>query len=344
MSHHPGGLGGKDWDDPATVEMPDSWDRSLLPAGQWQHPRGWMHGHAHGEIRVDAGDMDVYQAVEGPDDIYPDGPSTDEALAQLDLLAAAEEPFLLAFGILRPHLPFGAPASYLALYDDVEFPPVPHPEKPEGKTTWHKSGEFYKYNRWGRDPNEDEEFSLLCRKHYAACVSYADAQVGRILDRLESHDLTDDTIIVLWGDHGWHLGEHGIWGKHCLFEEALRSPLIIAAPGRAEPGAPTDAIVETVDLFPTLAGLAGLPEPSYAMGESLLPQLDDPASPGHAAYAQSKTNLTVRTDKHRLILHGDGFAELYDHTTPEAETRNVADDNPELVTELTALIDDRLRR
>ncbi|MDA7916221.1 sulfatase-like hydrolase/transferase, partial [Verrucomicrobia bacterium] len=175
VSHHPGGRGGPDWNDEAIPEMPNSWDRHLLFAGPWQHPRGWMHGLANGEIRAKAGDMKLLQALEGPDNIYPDGSNTDAALKQLSMLAEEEKPFFLAFGILRPHLPFGAPAKYLDLYKDTELPPTPHPSKPEGKTTWHKSGEFYKYDRGGRDPNKDPEFATEVRKHYAACVSFADA-------------------------------------------------------------------------------------------------------------------------------------------------------------------------
>ena len=342
VSHHPGGRGGSDWDDPKTPEMPESWDRHLLPAGDWQHPRGWMHGLAQGEIRKNAKDMDVFQAIEGPDDIYPDGISTDEALRQLEELAAEEKPFFLAVGILRPHLPFGAPAKYLEPYQGVDLPPVPHPDKPEGKTTWHGSGEFMKYNRWGRDPNSDPEFSEEVRRHYAACVTYADAQVGRLMKMLSESGEADDTIVVLWGDHGWHLGEHSIWGKHCLFEEALRSPLIITYPGIPDPGQPTESIVETLDLFPTLCELAELPMPDFVNGSSLKSLLEDPSAEGHPAFSYSRGKRTVRTDTQRLILHQDGFAELYDHDSPEAETANVAESNPEAVAELSELIEKRL--
>ena len=110
--------------------MPNSWDRHLLPAGAWQHPRGWMHGLANGEIRINAGDMDVLQAVEGDDSVYPDGNSVAEALRQLDLLCAdSDHPFFLAVGILRPHLPFGAPAKYLEPYHGAVLPDIPHSEK-----------------------------------------------------------------------------------------------------------------------------------------------------------------------------------------------------------------------
>ena len=236
VSHHPGGLGGKDWNDSNELEMPESWNRHLLPAGEWQHPRGWMHGLANGEIRSNAKDMDVFQSVEGSDSMYPDGISVSEGVRQLTELAAAGKPFFLAIGILRPHLPFGAPAKYLRPYSDVVLPPIPHPEKPHWQTTWHKSGEFMKYNRWERDPNKDADFAVEVRKHYAACVSYADASVGKIMKALKASGAQSNTVVVLWGDHGWHLGEHAVWGKHTLFEESLRSPLIISKPGMTMPG------------------------------------------------------------------------------------------------------------
>jgi iduronate 2-sulfatase len=302
-----------------------------------------MHGLARGEIRVKAGDMDVFQSVEGPDSIYPDGLITDEALRQLEQLAAqgSESPFFLAVGIIRPHLPFGAPARYLKPYRAATLPPTPHPEKPSGRTTWHGSGEFMKYNRWDRNPNSDPEFALEVRKHYAACVSYADAQVGKILQRLASLGAREKTIVVLWGDHGWHLGEHAIWGKHALFEESLRSPLIIAYPGIPQPGRKTESMVETLDVFPTLCDLAGLPKPDFVQGVSLQPILESPAAPGHPAISYGR-GRTLRTDTHRLIVHGDGYVELYDHTSPEKETRNVAEACPEKVQQLLVQLKERL--
>lgn len=351
VSHHPGGMGGKRWDDPSQLEMPNSWDRCLLPVGDWQDPRGWMHGLAHGEVRVDAkqpGDgiaMDVFQSTAGPDSIYPDGISIDEALQQLDQFATREtKPFFLAVGILRPHLPFGAPEKYLRLYDDAVLPPIPHPEKPTGRTTWHRSGEFMKYNRWERDPNTDTEFATQVRKHYAACVSYADAQIGRLLEQLRESGADKNTIVVLWGDHGWHLGEHAIWGKHALFEESLRSPLIVSAPGMSRRGEPTDSMVETVDIFPTLCELTGLAVPDFVQGISLRSQLANPTKEGHPAIAYSGRARTIRTETHRLVLHTDGYTELYDHTTAANETKNLADSNPKLVEKLIDRLEGRLSR
>ena len=344
VSHHPGGRGGADWDDEAIPEMPNSWDRHLQPTGPWQHPRGIMHGLASGQIRTkNAKEMDVYQSVEGEDSIYPDGLTTETALEQLDQLATdPEKPFFLAVGIIRPHLPFGAPAKYMEPYRDSALPSIPHPEKPKGTSTWHSSGEFMKYNRWGRDPNKDAEFATEVRRHYAACVSYADAQVGRLLDRLEKNGTADNTVIVLWGDHGWHLGEHAVWGKHTLFEESLRSPLIVSYPAMPKPGTQTAAIVETVDVFPTLCDLTGQAVPEFAEGTSLKSLMDGTAMKGHPAFAYFKNARTIRTDRHRLIVHNSGEVELYDHSTSEGETHNQADSEPGVVKELSAKLDERL--
>ncbi len=343
VSHHPGGLGGADWNDSGQPEMPNSWDRHLLPAGPWQHPRGWMHGLAHGEIRGRAKDMDVFQSLDGPDSIYPDGASVEEALRQMDLLATdAENPFFLAVGILRPHLPFGAPQRYMQPYDGISLPPIPHADRPAGRTTWHASNEFRKYNLWGRDPDGDQDFATEVRRHYAACVSYADAQVGRLLERLQETGAAENTIVILWGDHGWHLGEHAVWGKHTLFEEALRSPLIISHAGLVQPGVPTDATVETLDLFPTLCDLVGLPKPDFVHGVSLSPQLDDPSAGGRFAVSYRPDAATIRTSTHRLILHEDGYAELYDHMSAEKETRNLAMSDRGLVQQLSGLLKERL--
>jgi iduronate 2-sulfatase len=349
VSHHPGGRGGSNWDDDLQPEMPNSWDRHLLPAGDWKHPRGWMHGLAHGEIRtgekLESGTlkMDVFQALEGEDAIYPDGGSIDEAIKQMELLTKDPKPFFLAVGILRPHLPFGAPRKYLEPYLDADLPPIQFANKPQGKTTWHRSGEFMRYNRWGKDPNQDPEFAIEVRKHYAACVSYADAQVGKLLQRLEEARQADNTIVVLWGDHGWHLGEHQIWGKHSLFEESLHSPLIIKSPSIDRPGERSEAIVEAVDLFPTLCELAGLDQPDFVDGTSIKSILNDPNSEGHPAYSYKGSTKTVRTESHRLILHQDGFAELYDHRSEARESQNVADANREVVEELTRKIQARFK-
>jgi iduronate 2-sulfatase len=222
-------------------------------------------------------------------------------------------------------------------YKEAKLPPIAHPKKPEGKTTWHGSGEFMKYNRWGKNPNADPAFALEVRKHYAACVTYADAQVGKIIARLNKLGLAENTLIVLWGDHGWHLGEHAIWGKHALFEESLRSPLIIVDPAVQKPGTSTKSIVETIDLFPTLCDLVELKKPDFLDGSTLLPILKDPKSASdNTAISYSGKARTVRTATHRLIAHKGGHLELYDHTTPARETMNIAGKNPDLAQKLAA--------
>ena len=334
VSHHPGGFGGSNWDDPTHLEMPLSWDQSLMPTGPWQHPRGAMHGLANGEIRREPSEMDVYQSFDGPDRSYPDGFIADGAVKELQRLAAGDKPFFLAVGFIRPHLPFGAPAKYMPPYAGIELPKIPHPERPQEPSTWHKSNEFMRYNRWGRNPNEDAEFALQVRRHYAACVSYVDTQVGLLLDRLKALNLDDKTIVVLWGDHGWHLGEHAVWGKHTLFEESLRSPLIIRDPGRIETGQQSDAVVETIDLFPTLCELTEIPVPEFLDGRSLMPQINHPAEPGLSAVSYWNSTVTLRSETHRLIVHTNGDVELYSHLTPEKETLNIAQANPQLVLSL----------
>jgi iduronate 2-sulfatase len=341
VSHHPGGFGGEDWDNLDALEMPDAWDRTLMPCGPWKHPRGAMHGLAEGEIRGAAGTMAVFQSKDLPDTAYPDGLITESALEQIRLLAADDsKPFFLAVGLIRPHLPFGAPAKYYEPYRNVSLPPIPHRGKPEGRSTWHPSTEFRRYDLGGRDPNTDAAFATAIRKHYAACVSYADAQVGRLLEALDKSGASQRTIVILWGDHGWHLGEHAVWGKHTLFEESLRSPLVVRLPGMASPGVASDAIVETVDLFPTLCDLAGLPLPAGLAGTSLSPQLVDASTAGRdGAFSYYENSATIRTRDYRLVLHRtDGFLELYDYRSDPGETRNIAKERPEESGHLEALL------
>lgn len=345
ISHHPGGLGGSDWNDPEKAEMPGSWDRSLMPVAEWQHPRGAMHGLAHGEIRGGNGSMDVFQSAKGEDDIYPDGHITHEALKQLELLAGEEnKPFFLAVGLIKPHLPFGAPATYLEPYRKLKLPPISHPEKPSGKTTWHGSGEFKKYHSWGKSPWKTPAFADEIRKHYAACVTYSDAQVGKILRRLDELGLRENTLIILWGDHGWHLGEHAVWGKHTLFEESLRSPLIIVAPHVKDAGKLSQTVVETIDIYPTLCDLAKLPLPAFLQGRSLRPQLQSTEAEGHPAISYFGNAQTIRTDQFRYISHKNGAQELYDHNSKEGETKNIATEKPEVAAELKELLETRLSK
>lgn len=338
VSHHPGGRGGKDWNDPNEVEMPGAWDKSWIPFADWKSPKGAMHGLAHGEIRKKAGEMAVFQAETGADTIYPDGHIANAAITQLEEFSKGDKPFFFAVGFIRPHLPFGAPKKYYDIYSGVEIPDAPFPEKPFWNSTWHASGEFMKYNRLDKDPRKDEKFANEVKKHYAACVTYADAQVGKVLDKLKETGLDKNTVIVLWGDHGWSLGEHAIWGKHSLFDEALHSPLIIVDKSIRKKGKGTDAIVETVDIFPTLCDLTDLPIPAFADGVSLKPMLRNVKKEGHVAYAYKNNTRSIRTDTYRLTLKGGKAIELYNHKTDPYETKNIIAQHPKKVTELLALV------
>lgn len=343
VSHHPGGRGGKGWNDSTKIEIPKAWDKHLMPCGEWQTPEGAMHGLANGEVRKEAGDMDVFQSEEGPDSIYPDGLIAEAGLRQIRALSSNQEkPFFLAIGLIKPHLPFGAPKQYMDRYQGVEIPPIEHARKPDGTTTWHGSGEFMKYNRWERDPRVDSAFAEEVKRHYAACVTYADMHVGKILDELKNSGADKNTIVVLWGDHGWHLGEHAIWGKHSLFEESLRSPLIVYYPEMNKPGMKINSVVETLDIFPTLCELTGLEMPGFLDGVSLKSMLEEPIAAGHPALAYKGDAKTIRTSSHRLIVHNNGFVELYDHRLPEKETKNIANDYPEVVAELKRILERKM--
>ncbi len=329
VSHHPGGLGGADWNDPSQLEMPQAWEQSMMPSGQWEHPRGAMHGLANGEVRENASTMDVFQATEGGDSTYPDGLITACAQQQLKTLTKSKKPFFLAVGFIRPHLPLGAPAQYLKLYKDAKLPVIPHPNKPSGITTWHGSSEFMKYNNWGKDPRKDPDFANEVRRHYAACVSYADAQVGKLLTTLKETGADKDTIVVLWGDHGWHLGERAIWGKHSLFEESLHAPLIVCTPATRSSPSATEAVVETIDIFPTLCDLTGTEIPATLDGQSLVPTLSDPTTLSHLAVSYNGRAATIRSSTHRLVAHKNGALELYDFTAKEGGSLNCAKQQPE---------------
>ena len=336
VSHYPGGLGGQDWNDPGHPEMPESWDASIMPTGPWGYPQNAMHGYADGKPRK-KGVTPHVEHKQGDDMKYVDGWITREALSQIDILAKDQEPFFLAVGIMKPHLPFACSKSYRDIYDGTALPPIPHPEKPIGLSTWHNSNEFRQYT--GGDPWSDPAYADELRRSYAACVSYADAQIAQLLARLDETGLAKTTIVVLWGDRGWHLGEHAVWGKHTLFEEALLAPLIIRTPGMEKPGVKSAAIVESIDIYPTLCELTGVPTPAGLDGESLLENLNDPSVKGGFAVSYFEDKESIRTDQYRLTRHPGKKMELYDHKGTTGETENLAGTLPDVEEELNEMID-----
>jgi len=339
ISHYPGGLTGKNWNNPPE-ELPGVWDRQWIPDGPWEHAQAIMHGYANGKPRQ-AGVSLTIEAFDGPDEAYPDAWVAKDAAATLGDLAKSEKPWFFAVGFFKPHLPFAAPRRYFDLHADgvPDLDPAVAAKRP-WPSDWHNSGEFRRnYKHPGdRDPDTHPEYARELRQAYAASTSYVDAQVGRVLDALETLGLAQNTIIVVWSDHGFLLGEHAIWGKHCLYEHSLRCPLIIRAPGMKNPGAISPAIVETVDVFPTLADLCGLPAPAGLDGLSLRPMLENPAAPSAKpaiAHGSNGANRTIRDDRWRLIVDGSGGrAELFDYQTDPGETRNHAANHPDRVREM----------
>ncbi len=341
ITHHPGGRTGANWAG-GPEELPASWDRSWIPDTPWPHAEGIMHGYANGRPRT-RGQSPALEAFDGPDSAYPDAWVADEAVKTLRDLADSGQPWFLAVGLFKPHLPFAAPRRYFDQHDPERIPAPAVTARPAGVSGWHASGEFNNYSHDGRDANVDEAYARALRHAYAASTTYVDAQAGRVLDALRELNLAGNTVVVVWGDHGLLLGEHAIWGKHSLYENALRSPLLVRAPGMAEPGQTSRVIVETVDLFPTLTDLCGLPAPAGLDGRSLGPQLKSPAAPsGKPAVAfWTRGQRTVRTDRWRLIAHpaspatgGVPAYELFDFALAPAESVNLAETFPRVVAEL----------
>jgi len=338
IGHYPGGLTGKNWDNPPE-ELPGVWDRHWIPDGPWEHAQAMMHGYANGKPRQ-AGKSPTIEAFDGPDEAYPDAWLARDAVATLGDLAKSDQPWLFAVGFFKPHLPFAAPKRYFDLHADgiPDLDPAISAKRP-WPSNWHNSGEFR--NNYGhpgdRDPATHPDYARDLRQAYAASTSYVDAQVGRVLDALREHQLDENTIVVVWSDHGFLLGEHAIWGKHCLYEHALRCPLIIRKPGIKNPGTISPAIVETIDVLPTLADLCGLPAPDGLDGLSLRPMLDDPATPTAkpALGFNAGGDRTLRDDRWRLIVDGKGQrAELFDYQSDPGETQNHAAKHPDLVREM----------
>jgi len=295
----------------------------------------------------------AYEAADVPDNAYPDGELADEAVKRIEQAAKApEQPFFIAVGFVKPHLPFCAPKKYWDQHDPAAFKLAEVRQPPAGApdfapTSW---GELRNYANIPDSGELSEELQRTLIHGYYAATSYTDAQVGRVLDALEQQNgLADNTIVVLWGDHGWHLGDHGMWAKHTNYEQAARIPLVIAAPGLAE-GDATEALVESVDLYPTLCELAGIETPQNLDGASLAPVLRDPT----ASVRQAATHVyprgerigrAVRTSRYRLVEWKPAGAEddsavleLYDYQDDPQETRNLAGERPEVVAELRAIL------
>ncbi|QDU36845.1 Choline-sulfatase [Maioricimonas rarisocia] len=324
-------------------EMPHAWDRQPTPLGPWKRGWGIFFAYSGGRHREDGhGNLDLMEFTVEDDEDLPDGLIAKQAVSELEQFANGDKPFFLAVGFFKPHLPFVAPRQDWDAFENVDIPLPPHPQQPDSPW-WHGSGEFFKYDfPFDKTRPLSEEKIRACRRAYFACVRYTDRQIGRVLDALEQSGLAESTIVVLWGDHGWNLGDSRMWAKHTPFERAVRSPLLIHVPGMPTGGRQTDALAESIDIYPTLIDLC---RPSFTKtawpldGRSLRPVLEDAdASVRDSAISYWRNGITVRTQTHRLIATRgkEGFrnVELYDASTGFDPVRNLADDSPEVVEEL----------
>ena len=283
----------------------------------------------------------AWEAADVADEAYRDGVIATEAIARLRAAAAREgTPFFLAAGFIRPHLPFCAPQRWWDLYQRETFVPALRRTLPDGAPSFagHSSGELRRYSGVPEAGLLPDDLQRTLLHGYHAAVSYVDAQIGRVLDALDALKLTDRTLVVLWGDHGWHLGDHGLWCKHSNYEQAARIPLIVAGPG-IKPGR-CQGLVESVDIYPTLAELAGLPARDGLDGRSFAAALRDPAAATkphvlHCYPRGERMGRALRTATHRLVEWKVPGApadtaelELYDLAADPDETVNLAAKDP----------------
>jgi len=286
-----------------------------------------------------------FQAVDTPDEELGDGQVAQKTIADLRRLKEEREPFFLAAGFFKPHLPFIAPKKYWDLYPagTLKLPDNYHRPKDAPDEAIHTFGELRAYQGVPKTGPLPDELALNLIRGYHACVSFTDAQIGKVLAELDRLDLAKNTIVVVWGDHGWNLGEHTLWCKHCCFETSMRVPLIVRGPG-LKGGVRTAGITELIDLYPTLCELAGLPIPAHVQGRSFVPLLKSPTLPWKdQAIGRFMNGDTLRTADHRFTEYANARREpvarmLYDHHSDPAENVNIAELPAEkaLVANLTA--------
>jgi uncharacterized sulfatase len=285
--------------------------------------------------------MSFLSDKQGKDEEHTDGKVALESIKLLE--QHKDKPFFIAAGFYKPHTPYVAPSRYFDFYpmEKIQLPqePADHVKsvpKPALASTapWPLFGVTHDQAR-------------ECKQAYYAAISFVDAQIGKLLDTMDRLKLWENTVVVFWSDHGYHLGEHGLWMKQSLFEESARVPMILIAPGAKGNGKVCARTVEFVDLYPTLADLAGLTPPRNLEGASLKPLLEDPAKPwDRAAYTQvqrgSFPGYSVRTERWRYTEWDDGKqgAQLYDHDADPREYANLVDDpkHAKVVEELKALV------
>ena len=266
------------------------------------------------------------------DDEQSDGQVALKTIADLRRMKEGGQPFFIAAGFFKPHLPFICPQKYWDLYPEgsLKLPTNYHAPKDAPEESIHNSGELRAYSGVPKTGRLPDAMALDLIRGYHACVSFTDAQIGRVLDELERLDLAKNTIVILWGDHGWNLAEHTLWCKHSCYETSMRVPLMIRVPGVAA-GTRTAALTELIDVYPTLCELAGVPVPAHVQGRSFVPLLKDPAQPWKTEAIGRFTNGdTLRTATHRFTEYskrdtGPFARMLYDHQADPGENTNISE-------------------
>jgi len=299
------------------------------------------------------------RSIDAPEDQFVDGDINARGIGLLREMAADPRPFFLAVGYKKPHLPFAVPSAYFGLYDRDSFGLEPFQVAPADADASYILSDNNELRTYVPTPPAGEAVKPfpeiipadqqreLIHGYYAA-VSFIDNLLGQLLEELEATGQAGNTIIVLWGDHGWHLGDHGMWGKHTTMEQANRVPLMIHVPGHG--GGTTATLAELMDLYPTLAELAGLPVPGHLQGKSLAPVLQDSSVDlGDVAISQYKRRgaygYSMRTERYRYTewVADDGkvvYRDLYDMQTDPGETVNIGvlPENAELMDSMAALL------
>lgn len=267
-----------------------------------------------------------FEAPDVPDNAYPDGKMLERSLSDLKRLSQMEQPFFFAVGFIKPHLPFYAPKKYWNLYDREAISIAENRERPaNAPNELVGSPEIRFYHDKDISYNSDD-FHRTARHGYYACVSYVDAMVGRLLTALDDLGLKENTIVVLLGDHGWNLGEHNFWGKHNTMHPAVNAPLIMGVPGITK-GQQSEALVEFVDIYPTLCELSGIAIPQHVQGKSFAPLLKEPDQPWkEAVFSRYQYGDAVITEQYIYTKYRQDSIEslmLYDLTRDQHENYNV---------------------
>ena len=291
------------------------------------------------------------EAPDVPDNVPCDGQTTEKAIEALQQIK--DKPFFLGVGFLKPHIPFVAPKKYWDLYKREDIRLAKNRTRPQNTPdmAFPKGTEMRAYYDIPDEKNVSDEKARTLIHGYYACVSYVDAQVGRVIGELERLGLRENTIIILWGDHGWKLGEYNSWSKLTNFELDTRVPMIISVPGQKRTGEKTAALVEFLDIYPTLSELCELPIPKHCQGLSMVPLLENPNRKfKDAAYSQfprkeyGVMGYSMRTDRYRYaewIKDGKAIEkELYDHQNDPQENRNVISEpeNRRLIKKLSQML------